>query len=230
MIAGNSGPGSWGASTFQRRRCPVTVGFKLPPCAGIHPCNSKMPNTPPRCVLPQPARISRPCTRSSRRRAPEPRRQNVGLHRRRRRDRDDAAAQPPGASTRIAFRPRVLRDVSHIDTSVEVLGRKLALPVMLGAGRLARDASPRAAAPTWCGRRRVRRRPHAELGLQARPREGRRRRRPTRCGSSSSTCAATTPGSTTTSRGRSPTATRRSASRSTPRSTAGASATSPSAS
>jgi glycolate oxidase len=29
----------------------------------------------------------------------------------------------------IAFRPRVLRDVSHIDTSVEVLGRKIRLPV-----------------------------------------------------------------------------------------------------
>lgn len=31
----------------------------------------------------------------------------------------------------IAFRPRVLRDVSKIDMSVEVLGRKLRLPVML---------------------------------------------------------------------------------------------------
>jgi glycolate oxidase len=31
----------------------------------------------------------------------------------------------------IAFRPRVLRDVSRVDSSVEVLGRKLRLPVML---------------------------------------------------------------------------------------------------
>jgi glycolate oxidase len=31
----------------------------------------------------------------------------------------------------VAFRPRVLRDVSRIDNSVEVLGRKLRLPVML---------------------------------------------------------------------------------------------------
>ena len=31
----------------------------------------------------------------------------------------------------IAFRPRVLRDVSKVDTSVEVFGRKLRLPVML---------------------------------------------------------------------------------------------------
>jgi glycolate oxidase len=31
----------------------------------------------------------------------------------------------------VAFRPRVLRDVSKIDNSVEVLGRKLRLPVML---------------------------------------------------------------------------------------------------
>jgi isopentenyl diphosphate isomerase/L-lactate dehydrogenase-like FMN-dependent dehydrogenase len=31
----------------------------------------------------------------------------------------------------IAFRPRVLRDVSHVDTSVDVLGRRLRLPVML---------------------------------------------------------------------------------------------------
>jgi isopentenyl diphosphate isomerase/L-lactate dehydrogenase-like FMN-dependent dehydrogenase len=31
----------------------------------------------------------------------------------------------------IAFRPRVLRDVSHVDASVEVFGRKLRLPVVL---------------------------------------------------------------------------------------------------
>ena len=31
----------------------------------------------------------------------------------------------------IAFRPRVLRDVSHVEPSVEVFGRKLRLPVML---------------------------------------------------------------------------------------------------
>src|SRR3954463_5162234 len=31
----------------------------------------------------------------------------------------------------IAFRPRVLRDVGHVDASVEVFGRKLRLPVVL---------------------------------------------------------------------------------------------------
>src|ERR1700676_3838158 len=31
----------------------------------------------------------------------------------------------------IAFRPRVLRDVSKVDPSVEILGRKLKLPVVL---------------------------------------------------------------------------------------------------
>jgi glycolate oxidase len=31
----------------------------------------------------------------------------------------------------IAFRPRVLRDVAHVDTSVEVFGRRLRLPVVL---------------------------------------------------------------------------------------------------
>ena len=31
----------------------------------------------------------------------------------------------------IAFRPRVLRDVSKIDTSTEILGRKLRLPIVL---------------------------------------------------------------------------------------------------
>src|ERR1700710_3298218 len=31
----------------------------------------------------------------------------------------------------IAFRPRVLRNVARVDTSVEVFGRKLRLPVML---------------------------------------------------------------------------------------------------
>jgi len=34
------------------------------------------------------------------------------------------------AIDQLAFRPRVLRDVSHIDPSVEVLGRKLRIPVM----------------------------------------------------------------------------------------------------
>src|SRR5437016_9030684 len=31
----------------------------------------------------------------------------------------------------IAFRPRVLRDVGHVDASVEVFGRRLRLPVVL---------------------------------------------------------------------------------------------------
>ncbi|HAL47267.1 MAG TPA: alpha-hydroxy-acid oxidizing enzyme, partial [Dehalococcoidia bacterium] len=35
------------------------------------------------------------------------------------------------AFDRIAFRPRVLRDVSHVDTSTEFLGESLRIPVML---------------------------------------------------------------------------------------------------
>jgi glycolate oxidase len=46
----------------------------------------------------------------------------------------------------IAFRPRVLRDVSKIDTSVEVLGRKLRLPVMLAPVGTLESFHPAAAA------------------------------------------------------------------------------------
>src|SRR5215813_10995396 len=106
----------------------------------------------------------------------------------------------------IAFRPRVLRDVSHIDTSVDVLGRKIRLPVFFApVGSL--ECFHREAAADVV-------RAAGEFGVGH---------------MLSSMCAETTPGSTSTSLARSTAATLRSASRSTPRSTAAASATSPSA-
>jgi hypothetical protein len=83
----------------------------------------------------------------------------------------------------IAFRPRVLRDVSKIDSTWTFLGEKVRLPLMLAPqprraprrSSACRRCSPPSASRDWKKRRR-RRRPSAP---------------------SSSTCAATTPGSTT---------------------------------
>ena len=97
----------------------------------------------------------------------------------------------------LAFRPRVLRDVSTIDTSGDFLGRKLAHPGDAGADRLASSAStPGGGATVAEAAARFGVLHMLELGLQARPR-GDRRGAPTASRSSSSTCAATTPGSTT---------------------------------
>jgi glycolate oxidase len=65
----------------------------------------------------------------------------------------------------IAFRPRVLRDVSRVDASVKQFGRKLRLPVMI--------------APVGALSRQVRRRAYAELRFRAGSGEGRTGR--TRC-------------------------------------------------
>ena len=72
----------------------------------------------------------------------------------------------------IAFRPRVLRDVSRIDASVERFGRKLRHAGHAGAGRLARKLQSRRRGADRARRRRVRRRAHAvssvcEPGLEA---------------------------------------------------------------
>src|SRR5579862_8911383 len=47
----------------------------------------------------------------------------------------------------IAFRPRVLRDVSKIDTSTEILGRKLRLPIVLCPVGTLESFHPEGAAP-----------------------------------------------------------------------------------
>src|SRR6516164_9022438 len=47
----------------------------------------------------------------------------------------------------IALRPRVLRDVSRVNASVEVLGRKLRLPVMLAPVGSLESINPRGAEP-----------------------------------------------------------------------------------
>ena len=49
------------------------------------------------------------------------------------------------AFDRLAFRPRVLRDVSSIDTSTEFLGHKLRIPVMLAPSGRCRSSIPAAA-------------------------------------------------------------------------------------
>jgi len=48
----------------------------------------------------------------------------------------------------IAFRPRVLRDVSKVDASVQVMGRKLRLPIMLAPVGALESFDPAAAAPS----------------------------------------------------------------------------------
>jgi len=96
----------------------------------------------------------------------------------------------------IGFRPRVLRDVSNIDCSLSLFGKKLRIPVLLRAGRLAAGIRP----GRGCDRRRGdahRRQRHDPVfgvrgGWTRRPRP-----RATASKSSSSMCAATPNGSTT---------------------------------
>ena len=56
--------------------------------------------------------------------------QQLGLHRRRHRDRDDARAESASLDS-IAFKPRVLRNVQNVDCSTELFGRKIRLPVLI---------------------------------------------------------------------------------------------------
>ena len=129
----------------------------------------------------------------------------------------------------IAFRPRVLRDVSRIDSSAQFLGRQVRLPVMLAPIGGLESIVEGGAAAAARARGGVRRAADAVLGVPAGTRSRPpRRRRP--CACSSSTCAATTPGWTTSCAARATTATALSASRSTSRCTAGASAISSGAS
>ena len=67
----------------------------------------------------------------------------------------------------IAFRPRVLTDVSKVDASVERFGRKLRLPVMLAPVGSLECFHPGAAAEIVRGHRRVRHRPHDVVGHRA---------------------------------------------------------------
>ena len=53
----------------------------------------------------------------------------------------------------IAFRPRVLRDVSRVDASVETFGRKLRLPVVLAPVGALETFDPGSAAPASCAER-----------------------------------------------------------------------------
>ena len=97
----------------------------------------------------------------------------------------------------LALRPRVLRDVSKIDTTASLFGRPMRIPVMLapvgsiesftaGGGATAAEASAEFGVPQMLSP------PSATRGWRRWPRP------PTTSASSSSTCAATTPGSTST--------------------------------
>ena len=112
------------------------------------------------------------------------------------------------AIDRIAFRPRVLRDVSKLDASGRFFGHPIRLPIVLApvgglesigargrASTVARAAS-RFGVPFFLS---------SVTKIRTRDGRGERRRRPRR--SSSSTCAATTPSSTTMSGARSTAAT-----------------------
>ena len=77
----------------------------------------------------------------------------------------------------IAFRPRVLRDVAQRRCVGRAVRPQIAPAGGDGAGRRARDLrSRRRRSQRRAWRRQVRRRPHAELGVRAGPREGRRGR------------------------------------------------------
>ena len=126
----------------------------------------------------------------------------------------------------IALRPRVCRDVSQIDTSTTLFGRKWRMPVAL-----APVGSLESFHPGRRGHRRqrglgVRHPDHRQFG-DASGAGGNRRRHDRGRKSSSSMCAATTPGATTWRSARWPPATTRSPSPWTPPPIRGASATSP---
>ena len=89
------------------------------------------------------------------------------LHRRRRRGRADDACQPRQRSPTIGFRPRVLRDVSAVDTSEPCSAQTIPLPLVLAPTGFTRIADPqgelavaRAASGPAC-RTRCRRSRHA---------------------------------------------------------------------
>ena len=130
----------------------------------------------------------------------------------------------------LAFRPRILRDVSNVDASTMQFGRKMRLPLIFApVGSL--ESFHRGGCGVGRARRRtVRGRTYAELGLRPGARRARRDR--ARCAAALSALRARRRrlGRMTTSSAPSSTAIRRSPSRSTPRTTAGANATSPSAS
>ena len=69
----------------------------------------------------------------------------------------------------LAFRPRVLVDVSEVDTSTTVLGHKLRIPVMLAPIGSLQQITPEGAVACRQGRQRVRHRQLRQLRHPARP-------------------------------------------------------------
>ena len=72
----------------------------------------------------------------------------------------------------IAFRPRVLRDVEHVDTSVTLLGLKLQLPLILAPIGSLQDFAPEGGVVSEPGGGARRRAAHAEFGQCAGHRGG----------------------------------------------------------
>ena len=132
-------------------------------------------------------------------------------------------------SISIAFRPRVLRNVSKIDPSSEILGKKIRLPVMLAPVGSLESFEPGGGITVAKGAGAGNVGDADQLGDDARSSRT-SSRAATAPRSTSSMCAATTTGSPSASSRRWVRATTPSASPSTPRSIRGASATSPSAS
>jgi isopentenyl diphosphate isomerase/L-lactate dehydrogenase-like FMN-dependent dehydrogenase len=67
----------------------------------------------------------------------------------------------------IAFRPRVLRDVSRVDASAHHFGRRLRLPVLLAPTGPLEMFGRGGGSTVVQGRAEVRCRPHAQLGVYA---------------------------------------------------------------
>ena len=109
----------------------------------------------------------------------------------------------------LAFRPRILRDVSNVDASTHQFGRKLRLPLIFAPVGSLESFHAAGAALGGQSREGIRRWPHAELGPAIRGWKNWQRSRPRRCGSISSMSGATPTGSTTTSNAPSSMATRR---------------------
>ena len=123
----------------------------------------------------QPRRSPQPA-RDRRQGAPESQPERLGLHRRRHRDRDDLAAQSPGA--RLDRVPAAGAARCEQDRCLGAASSGGGCACRWCSRRSARwkAFTPTAAPPVVRAAAAVRRRPYAQLGLRARPREGRRGR------------------------------------------------------
>ena len=111
------------------------------------------------------------CTRSSQGARAKSRSEFLGLHRRRRRDRDDTAAKPHGARYHRVPAARAARCQQGRRLDGSPRPQAAAAGGAL-SGRLAGKLPSRGRRAGGQGGRRIRHRPHAEFGLRSRPRRG----------------------------------------------------------